>query len=114
MYVLFILLEMREFLLIEFSERTAFEQVFLCIVKLSAEPLPKEGGMLDEKRTITLPNRALMHEVSYRGDLDGWRRAIQSFCKTQGLLWAHVECGRVIMCDGVAYALDDCIVRSIV
>jgi len=69
MYVLFILLEMREFLLIEFSERTAFEQVFLCIVKLSAEPLPKEGGMLDEKRTITLPNRALMHEVSYRGDL---------------------------------------------
>ncbi len=83
------------------------------MVKLSGAPLPRTGRMLDEKRAIITPSHAVLNEVSFRGDTDGWREALQRFCKIKGLRWGTIDSGCVILSSGVSYPLDDCSVKTL-
>jgi hypothetical protein len=103
----------REFIYVEFPSRISFNDGFSKIVRMSNGDLPRSGGMLDEKRMITLPDETLLHGISYKGDSAGWRAAIQAFCNEQSRVWASVDSGIVFTSDGRRYPLDDCRVQPL-
>jgi len=104
-------METREFKYLESEEGISFEEVFPQIIKLSGAPLPKSGGMINENRLIILPEGIRLHGVSYKGDLEGWRRIIHQFCEVKNLQYGDIDSGMIVTNRGRRQALDDCVVE---
>ena len=70
--------------------------------------MAKEGGALTENCKIWLPTNELFHELSYKGDIEGWRKGITLGATHLGLLTAKIAEGNIEISDGRVYALSDC------
>lgn len=70
--------------------------------------MAKEGGVLTENCKIWLPTNELFHGLSYKGDIEGWRKGITLGAKHLGLLTAKIAEGNIEVSDGRVYALSDC------
>ncbi|TBZ93292.1 hypothetical protein E0H56_15115 [Rhizobium leguminosarum bv. viciae] len=66
------------------------------------------GGMNERGCRITPPNGPLFHAIGYHGDVDGWRKDVQTGAKARGLLLARIEDGDFIVSDGRRFALSEC------
>ncbi len=102
------IVEAREFLYVEASDRGAFENMFGEITDSPRDAMPACGGVITENATIVLPNGRQIHGLSYKGDIDGWRRVIQANVGAAGLLYARIVGDRVELSNGESVALEDC------
>jgi len=70
--------------------------------------MAKEGGALTKNCKIWLPTNELFHGLSYKGDIEGWRKGITLGATHLGLLTAKIAEGNIEVSDGRVYALSDC------
>ncbi len=82
----------------------------LHIVFSSSNPPPNSGGVLDEKVTIVADGDSF-RGVSYKGDLDGWQRALRGYCNQNEKRYGIVEGTTLILSDGATIRLEDCEIR---
>lgn len=74
-------------------------------------PIPKSGGVMTENCKLWLPSGELLHAISYKGDLDGWRMQIEQGAKILGLFIGKIISGRIVLSDARSYDLSDCTVE---
>jgi hypothetical protein len=103
--------EGREFLYLESQSRDTFTELFLTSVPDKQGPLPKHGGMMDERAVIKLPDGKLLHGLSYKGDIKGWRRSIIDSCEKLGIQWGEIVGQQVRLGNGQEYQLDACVIE---
>jgi hypothetical protein len=101
--------EGREFLFVEVRSNEVFtelvDKIFASCPTVSP---PRSGGILEEKAWITLQDNTLLLGVSYKGDLQGWRKKIQGFCKESGRMFGIPSSDKLLLADGTSVALSDC------
>jgi hypothetical protein len=100
--------EGREFKYIECESKKAFKELFPKIVTISGGDLPKEGGAINEKAVINLPNGKQLHGLSYKGDLEGWRSKVIGCCEKLGILWGGIHGGNLKLSNGGVIPIDNC------
>jgi hypothetical protein len=66
------------------------------------------GGMLEEQFSIITPDGSLFHGISYKGDLEGWRKDIELGAKNLNLPTAVIQDNNIIISDGRSFKLSDC------
>jgi hypothetical protein len=66
------------------------------------------GGMGEEGFRIYLPDGSLFHGISYKGDLEGWRKDIELGAKNLNLPTAVIQDNNIIISDGRSFKLSDC------
>lgn len=80
---------------------------------LSASPFtPRDGSAaLTENCTLTLPSGECFFGLSYKGDIEGWRRKAIEGARALGRRTATVEGGALTIDDGRRVSVKDCAVR---
>ncbi|WP_300686369.1 hypothetical protein [Chryseobacterium sp.] len=71
-------------------------------------PVPIDGGALTENCRLWLPSGELLHALSYRGDIEGWRMQIEQGARQLGLLTGKIVEDEIILSDGRRYPLAHC------
>ena len=99
----------RRFLYIQDEDPLTFPARFDQIAS-GAEPgaLPAAGGMISENTTITTPHGEHFCGVSFKGDLEGWERAIEAYARARALKLLRVSGVRVSISDGKAWPISSC------
>ena len=69
-------------------------------------PIPQNGGAMTEKCKLWLPTNELFHALSYRGDIEGWRKQIEQGAEQLGLLTGKIVGENIELSDGRIYALS--------
>jgi len=103
--------EGREFMYLESQSPNTFAELFPTIVTAGQGPLPKHGGLLNENALIRLPDGKIIHGLSFKGDLKGWRRSIIEGSEKLGILWGEIVGQNVKLSNGREYPLDACVVE---
>lgn len=98
----------REYLYIEYESGDAFSVCFPTIAGWGDVPLPKSGGAINEAAEISIPEGSSFFGVSYKGDLDGWRRKLVRFAEDQGLRWGRIDSERLVLSSGEELPLGVC------
>jgi hypothetical protein len=98
----------REYAYIECMTPERFKKMFFTIGDHAGSPLPTSGGIINEEATIRLPGGRLMCAVSYRGDMEGWRRMASEWCKDQMIMFGVVQGQVIVLSNGEEFALTDC------
>ncbi len=90
-----------------FVKNGLFSRVTNCI-----EPLiPKSGGVLSENCKLRTPDERLFHALSYKGDLDGWRKQIEKGAECLGLITGEVINEKLVLTTGEVYNVEDCYIE---
>ncbi|MCY2930867.1 MAG: hypothetical protein NTV86_15530 [Planctomycetota bacterium] len=100
-----IAIEGREFLYVEYQDAAQFRK---CFFHIPCDPLPREGGIINEEVTVTLAQEIQLHGVSYKGDIEGWRRCLLGWCRKSGLIWGKVVGDSIALSNGETKWLRDC------
>lgn len=107
--------EGREFLYISDDGNNYFTRKSLRSKKLSLFDkvtsqfrLAKNGGVISENCRIWLPTGELFHGLSYKGDIEGWRKGIELSTNQLNLLIAVIVENNIKLSDERIYALSDC------
>jgi hypothetical protein len=102
-----IAVEGREFRYIESDDERSFAALFWTISSYS-DPAPSSGGLLDEGTAIELPSGTTLFGISYKGDVNAWRAAIERCAGTLGLKLGHIAGRSIRLNDDTQYQLRDC------
>ena len=100
--------DFREFRYAEDRGEEPFEEQFerLC---WHVNPLVmKDGGALIEGCVLTLPTRRRFQALSYRGDIEGWRRQVALGAEALGVSLGQLVDGALVLEDGTSYPLGEC------
>ena len=97
----------REFLYVQCSDVAAFEEFFSQVGTVGRSPPPKKGGMLNESARLVLPDGRQLFALSFKGDLEGWRRKIDECAATFGAVIGQVD-GDAIKLTTERYSLAEC------
>jgi hypothetical protein len=101
--------EGREFLYLEISSGNEFSELMDRIfISCPTVPQPRSGGVLGENVWITLGDNTVLFGISYKGDLEGWRKKILAFCKENGRRFAIPSSDGLMFADGSAVPFSDC------
>ncbi|KFX02454.1 hypothetical protein KP22_18345 [Pectobacterium betavasculorum] len=73
------------------------------------EPLiPKSGGAMVENCKLWLPSGELFHALSYKGDIEGWRKQIEQGAIQMGLFIGEIVGDKIVLSDGRSYEISAC------
>jgi hypothetical protein len=86
------------------KKQCLFEKVIWHIVP----PIPQNGGAMTENCKLWIPTNELFHALSYRGDIEGWRKQIELGAEQLGLLTGKIVGDNIELSDGRVYALFEC------
>lgn len=89
-----------------------FRKLFPLISRSGTTPLPKAGGAVNEEVALVLPTGEVLWAVSYKGDLEGWRRKVIECAEERELLWGEIADDQLRISDGRTVPLDSCRVES--
>jgi hypothetical protein len=64
--------------------------------------------MIEECFRIITPDNQLLHALSYKGDLEGWKKDIELGAKNLNLLTAEIQGDKIVLSDGRSFKLSDC------
>src|ERR1700733_14078541 len=93
--------EGREFFYVQFFEREGFRTITdKALSGFPGVPMPKDGGVIEEKARLLLDDGPVLLGVSYKGDLAGWRGRLIAYCKDKGRLWGIASNGLIALSDG--------------
>lgn len=70
--------------------------------------IPTSGGAITENCKLWLPSGELLHALSYKGDIEGWRKQIEQGAKELGLFTGKIIDNKIILSDNRTYDLSDC------
>ncbi len=85
-----------------------FPTLFNKLVRHVSPPIAKQGGVVIEGCKLTLPTGEQFQAVSYRGDIEGWRRQIEQGAAAMHLLTGRIAEETLVLTDGRSYRLADC------
>jgi hypothetical protein len=101
--------EGREFLYLEIYSGEKFSDLIdRVFASCPTVPQPQSGGVLGEKAWVTLSDDTVLFGVSYKGDLEGWRKKIQAFCKESGRRFAIPSSNGLMLADGSIVPFSHC------
>lgn len=72
-------------------------------------PHVKGGGVQTTNCRLVLPDNSIFHAITYRGDIEGWRRQIEEGAAGLNVVLAMIEDDKLVVSDGRVYDLCDCI-----
>jgi hypothetical protein len=98
----------REFLYVLDDGTDDFSALFEKLTAGSTGHRATTGGAITENCRLFLPDGRLFHALSYKGDLEGWRKDIEEAVDTLGLQVAAISIDRLVLSDGHSVALSDC------
>lgn len=98
----------RQFLFVEDQGAESFRKFFPKITKFGNSPLPVGGGAINEEAMVRLPDGTEMYGVSFKGDLEGWRRKIIEAAEANELRWGEIKGGAIRLSNGDEYDLEVC------
>lgn len=78
----------REFLYIESRPGEDFHRlVDNAMSSCEDVPLPHSGGAIEHNVHLVLQEGVSMIAVSFKGDVEGWRRKLTSYCDSDNRIW---------------------------
>jgi len=104
-------IEGNEYIYFSDNGKEEFGKQFYALAGKIKPPYQKRGGAISQACRIRLPDGSLFHGMSYRGDIEGWRRQIQEGAKELGVLLATIQDQRLVVSDGRSAALADCLIE---
>jgi len=102
------LFEGREYCYVSNNSQKDFKKTFDELVDYVSPPIPKDGGVINEACKLTLPNGEIFQAISYRGDIEGWRRQIEQGAKALNEKIAKIETDSIVLDDMQSFRLTDC------
>lgn len=103
--------EHREVRYVEERSDQPFKELFEKLIWQVTPPLMSDGGALVERCVLTLPTGRRFQAISYRGDIDGWRRQIAGGAAAMKIELGELIDGVLVLDDGTSFPLSDCEVR---
>ncbi len=101
--------EGREFFYVEIRGNEQFRTVIDGALAGSPHvPLPKSGGVIEEKAKILLGGSPSLLGISYKGDLAGWRAKLVAYCKATHRKYGIVTRQKLGLSDGTELSLGEC------
>jgi len=101
--------EGREFLYVEIRVGEQFRFVIDNALAGSPDlPLPKSGGVIEEKVRIILDSSTSLLGISYKGDVPAWRAKVEAYCNANHRRWGIVSAKELILSDGTKRDLGEC------
>lgn len=97
-----------EFIYYEDDGRSKVKKQFNALLDAAGSINATGGGVVSDNCTIYLTEDRLFHALSYHGDIDGWREAVEAGAKARGLLLARIEGDQFMISDGRTIPLSDC------
>jgi len=100
--------EGREFIYIESAANETFHQLANCVSTICTElAIPKSGGAIEEKARIKLSDGTSLMGVSYKGDVEGWRKRFVGICTASARKYGAISEGRLVLSDGSSPLLEE-------
>ncbi|GGC29106.1 hypothetical protein HW511_08090 [Asaia siamensis] len=91
---------------------TQFRALLNTSIFSSGKKIDIEGGTcLLGLCTLTLPSGKMFRDLSYDGDIPGWRRALEASAAERGLRIGRIEDLKLVISDGEIVALSECSAR---
>jgi len=90
------------------SKQSRKQSLFHKITSKIDPPIPQSGGAMSENCKLWLPTNELFHALSYKGDIEGWRKQIEQGAEQLGLLTGKIVENNIELSDDRHYALSDC------
>lgn len=84
------------------------EGLFISVTNKIKPLIPKSGGAITENCKLWLPSGELLHALSYKGDIEGWRKQIEQGAKELGLFTGKIVGSEIILSDNRHYELASC------
>ncbi|HDS0950393.1 TPA: hypothetical protein QDZ34_002868 [Stenotrophomonas maltophilia] len=81
---------------------------FNALVDCAGEITARSGGIVSDSCRITLPNGQCFRALSFHGDLDGWRMAVEAGARTLRLRVARIQGCHLMISDGQFVPLSEC------
>lgn len=104
--------EGREFFYVQVLFGEGFGEIIDGALAGSPElPLPKSGGVIEEKVTILIDPKTSLLGISYKGDLVGWRTKLVAYCNAKHRKWGIVSRQKLMLSNGEELDLGECNVR---
>ncbi len=104
-----IAVEGREFRYISDDGLDKFEEeLFDRILNQLDVPIAQNGGVISENCKLWLPTGDLYHGLSYKGDINGWRKEIEQGAAIIGLHIGMIVNGSIKLLNGREFKLSDC------
>ena len=99
----------REFFYVQTFGSEGFADIAKAAMEQTPDiPMPKHGGVLEEKAKILLNNGDALLAISYRGDLEGIRAKYQAYCEKTGRKWGIVKERVLHVSDGAVLLPHEC------
>jgi len=97
-----------EFIYYENFHTSSASSQFRKLLASAGEFTASSGGIVSDSCRITLPNGQRFLALSFHGDLDGWRKAVEAGARNLGLSLARIEDDHLIISDGQSVPLSEC------
>lgn len=100
--------EGREYMYIESPEGESFHE--LAAAAFAACPglgNPSTGGLIEEHVRVEIDGGISLVGLSYKGDIDGWRKKLVEFCLEADRHYGFVENDRLLLSNGKTPLLDE-------
>jgi hypothetical protein len=98
----------RGFAYLECETADAFKSLFPMIATFGASPLPASGGAINEDFALILPDGVQLFALSYKGDLEGWKRKVAECAEALGMKFGEVVGDCLQVKDNGEVSLSDC------
>ncbi|WP_338550593.1 hypothetical protein [Roseovarius phycicola] len=69
----------------------------------------KAGGAIEGNCRVTTPDGRVFFSLSFRGDLDGWKKTIETAAVDQNIVLAYVSENELIISDKTSLSLEECV-----
>lgn len=97
----------REFQYIEVFENEGFVELTDMVFHCDPDVPIVDGGALEEKVRLHLDKGRCLLGLSYKGDIEGWRRKLAAFCNATDRVWGVAVRGKLSLSDGSEVQLDE-------
>jgi hypothetical protein len=101
----------REFWYFEDRGERSTDELFDRLVRFVDPPLMKHGGAILEGCELTTPAGSRFRCLSYKGDLENWRRQVIEGAAGLGIALGQLVSEALVLRDGRSFALADCGVK---
>lgn len=100
-----------EFLYFADDRKNTFRKQFRNLTEYTNPPYAKSGGINERGCKISLPTGDSLYAIGYHGDLEGWRKDIETSALAQHILLAKIQGNHISVSDGRAFPLSECSVE---
>ena len=99
----------REFVYLEIRAGEQFPGLLSQVLESCPDvPSPSNGGAIEEKARIVLKDSTSLLALSYKGDLEGWRKKLDSFCRLNDRRSGVIRNESLLLSDGTEIPLNSC------